>query len=166
MNAQLTTDRNDVAINGDLTRHRALLKVSGTVGTQPTFDAVLHSLATLLSNVVSFESIALLLIDPSGQRLALRALDRSHDDAAILHFPASRGFMSDIPLHVAREDLERLRARPPKPLTASDKMPPLRQSVPEFHLTSHSNIEPSLPAHFLEYRRSEHGMSLARGGAD
>jgi formate hydrogenlyase transcriptional activator len=46
-------------------------------------DAVLHSLATLLSNVVSFDDIALLLFDPSGQRLALRAFERGHDDAAI-----------------------------------------------------------------------------------
>ena len=45
-------------------------------------DAVLHSLATLLSNVVS-DNIALLFFDPSGQRLAVRALERSHDDAAI-----------------------------------------------------------------------------------
>jgi len=83
MNAKLTTDQDDVAINGDLTRYRALLKISGTVGAQPTVDAVLHGLATLLSNVVSFENIALLLSDPSGQRLALRAFERSHDDSAI-----------------------------------------------------------------------------------
>lgn len=83
MSANFTTDTGDVAINGDLTRYRALLKISGTVGAQPTFDSVLHSLATLLSNVVSFENIALLLFDPSGQRLALHAFERSHDDAAI-----------------------------------------------------------------------------------
>src|SRR5271157_3776976 len=81
MNAKLTTDQDDVAINGDLTRYRALLKISNTVGAQPTVDAVLHSLATLLSNVVSFENMALLLFDPSGERLALRAFERSHDDA-------------------------------------------------------------------------------------
>jgi hypothetical protein len=50
MSAKLTTDQDDVAINGDLTRYRALLRISGTVGAQPTVDAVLHSLATLLSN--------------------------------------------------------------------------------------------------------------------
>ena len=83
MSAKLTTDQDNVATNGDLTRYRALLKISGTVGAQPTVDAVLHSLATLLSNVVSFENIALLLFDPSGQRLALHAFERSHDDAAI-----------------------------------------------------------------------------------
>ena len=83
MSAKLTIDEDDVAINGDLTRYRALLKISGTVGAQPTVDAVLHSLATLLCNVVSFENIALLLFDPSGQRLVLRAFERSHDDPAI-----------------------------------------------------------------------------------
>jgi len=83
MSAKLTTDQDDVVINGDLTRYRALLKLSGTVGAQPTVDAVLHSLATLLSNVVSFENIALLLFDPCGQRLILRAFERSHDDRAI-----------------------------------------------------------------------------------
>ncbi len=83
MIAKLTTGQDDVAINGDLIRYRALLKISGTVGSQPTVDAVLHSLATLLSNAVSFENIALLLFDPSGQHLVLRALERSHDDLAI-----------------------------------------------------------------------------------
>src|SRR5208282_1271722 len=83
MSANLTTDQDDVAINGDLTRYRALLKISGTVGAQPAVDAVLHSLATLLSNVVSFDNIALLLFDPSGHRLVLRAFERSHDYAAI-----------------------------------------------------------------------------------
>ena len=65
-----------------LIRWPALLKISGTVGAQPPVDAVVHSLAILLSNVVSFDDIALLLFDPCGQRLARRALEGSHDDAA------------------------------------------------------------------------------------
>src|SRR5271157_4335802 len=83
MSAKLTTDQDDVAINGDLTRYRALLKISGTVGGQPTVDAVLHSLAILLSNVVSFENVALLLFDPSGQRLVQRAFERGHGNSQI-----------------------------------------------------------------------------------
>ena len=79
----MTTDQDNAAINGDLIRYRALLKSSGTIGAQPTVDAVLHSLATLLSNVVSFDNIALLLFDPSGRRLALRPFERSHDAPAI-----------------------------------------------------------------------------------
>jgi hypothetical protein len=62
MCAKLTTDQDDVAINGDLTRYRALLKISGTVGAQPTVDAVLHSLAVLLSNVVAFDHVTLLFL--------------------------------------------------------------------------------------------------------
>jgi transcriptional regulator with GAF, ATPase, and Fis domain len=83
VSAKLTTAQDDVAINGALTKYRALLKISGTIAAQSTVDAVLHSLAALLSNVVSFDDIALLLFDPSGERLALRAFERSHDDAAI-----------------------------------------------------------------------------------
>jgi transcriptional regulator with GAF, ATPase, and Fis domain len=73
MSTTLKTDQGGVAINGDLTRYRALLNISGTVGAEPTVDAVLHSLAALLSNVVAFDHIALLLFDSSGQHLILRA---------------------------------------------------------------------------------------------
>jgi formate hydrogenlyase transcriptional activator len=73
----------DVAINGDLTRYRALLKISGTVGAEPTVDAVLHSLAALLSNVVAFDHMALLLFDPSGQHLILRGFESGYDHPAI-----------------------------------------------------------------------------------
>ena len=79
----MTIDRHDVAINDDLTRYRALLKISSAVGTQPAVDAVLHSLASLLSNVVSFDDIALLLFDSSGQHLILRALEHSHEEAVL-----------------------------------------------------------------------------------
>jgi hypothetical protein len=44
---------------------------------------------------------------------------------AVLDFPASRGFMSDVPVYVAQEDLERLRARQSRVLTPSDKRPPV-----------------------------------------
>ena len=60
-------------MSAKLTTDRALLKISCTVGAQPTVDEVLRSLATLLSNVVSSENIALLLFDPSLQRLVLEA---------------------------------------------------------------------------------------------
>jgi len=83
MSAKLTTEQDDVASNGDLTRYRALLKISGTVGAQPTVDAVLHSLAVLLSNVVAFDHMALLLFDSSGQHLILRAFESGYDHPAI-----------------------------------------------------------------------------------
>ena len=44
-------------------------------------------------------------------------------NVVVLDFPASCGFISDIPVHVVREDLERLRTRQPR-VTPSDKMPP------------------------------------------
>lgn len=57
----------------DLTRYRALLKISGAVGSQPTAHAILQSLNDLLSNVVRFEAIHLFLFDASGEHLILRA---------------------------------------------------------------------------------------------
>ena len=39
MSAKLTIDQDEVAINGDLTRYRALLKMSGTEEAQPTVGA-------------------------------------------------------------------------------------------------------------------------------
>jgi len=83
MRAKLITEQDDVALNGDLTRYRTLLKIPGAVGAQRTVNAVLHSLATLLSNVVSFDDIALLLFDPSGQQLTLRALERGGDEPGV-----------------------------------------------------------------------------------
>jgi formate hydrogenlyase transcriptional activator len=76
-------DRHDVAINDDLTRLRALLKISSAAGTQPAVDAILHSLASLLSNVVSFDDIALLLFDSSSQHLTLRAFEHNHEEAVL-----------------------------------------------------------------------------------
>lgn len=83
MRAKLTIEQDDIALIGDLTRYRTLLKIPGAVGAQRTVDAVLHSLATLLSNVVSFDDIALLLFDPSGQHLTLRALERGGEDPGV-----------------------------------------------------------------------------------
>ena len=83
MTAKLTIEQDEPGIDGDHTRYRALLKISGTVGAQPTVDAVLHTLATLLSNVVAFDGMALLLFDASGKRLILRALERDRQDPGI-----------------------------------------------------------------------------------
>jgi len=57
----------------DLSRYRALLKISGAVGSQPTVHAILDSLNELLSNVVRFEAIHLFLFDASGEHLTLPA---------------------------------------------------------------------------------------------
>src|SRR5208337_4947812 len=83
MSEKLARYQNDVAVAGDLNRYHALLKVSTTVGRQGTVNAVLHSLADLLSNVVSFDNIALLLFDDSGRHLSLRAFERGQSDSGI-----------------------------------------------------------------------------------
>ncbi len=83
MSARDTTAQEQNAKTGELTRYRTLLKISTAVGTQPNVDAVVHSLADLLSNVVAFETIALLLLDTSRRRLVLRALERGQHDPGI-----------------------------------------------------------------------------------
>ncbi|HVO60126.1 MAG TPA: sigma 54-interacting transcriptional regulator [Terriglobales bacterium] len=90
MGATLTHEQSRSSERGDLTRYRALLKVSGSVGPQQTVEAVIHTVADLLSNVVSFDSIGLLLLDASGQRLTLRALEQGHQESGIeigMEFP-------------------------------------------------------------------------------
>jgi len=77
------TERDDSGKAADLTRYRALLTISGTVGAQPTVDAVLRSLAALLSSVVAFDHVALLSFDSSGQHLILRTFESGHDHPAI-----------------------------------------------------------------------------------
>jgi transcriptional regulator with GAF, ATPase, and Fis domain len=76
------TERDDAAITADLTRYRALLNISGTVGAQPTVHAVLHSLAALLSNVVAFDHAALLVrfFGPTPDSACLREQSRSFCD--------------------------------------------------------------------------------------
>jgi formate hydrogenlyase transcriptional activator len=83
MSERVTTAQDENTIAGELTRYRALLKISSAAGSQATVDAVLHSLADLLLNVVPFESIALLLFDTFGQRLTLRALEHGRHDPGI-----------------------------------------------------------------------------------
>jgi formate hydrogenlyase transcriptional activator len=83
MSGRVTTAQDQNGNAGDQNRYRALLKISSTVGSQPSVDAVVHSLADLLSNVVAFESIALLLFDTAQRRLILRALERGRHDPGI-----------------------------------------------------------------------------------
>ncbi len=64
-------------------RYHTLLKISRAAASQPNVDAVLRSLAGLLSNVVAFESIALLLLDGPRQTLTLRALEHGAQDLGV-----------------------------------------------------------------------------------
>jgi formate hydrogenlyase transcriptional activator len=59
----------------DGSRYRALLGVSTVIASQPDLQAVLHSISTLLSKVISFDSIALLLLNQHKQTTQLYALE-------------------------------------------------------------------------------------------
>jgi formate hydrogenlyase transcriptional activator len=53
-------------------RYRTLLEISSAVATQPNVEAVLRSLAGLLSNLLTFDVIALFLFDRDQRTLRLR----------------------------------------------------------------------------------------------
>jgi formate hydrogenlyase transcriptional activator len=82
MSAGFTTIEVKKTNAGELTRYSALLKISDAVGSHPSVDAVIHSFADVLSNAVSFESIALLLFD-TRHNLVFRALERGMHDPGI-----------------------------------------------------------------------------------
>lgn len=64
-------------------RYHTLLRISSAVATQPNVQAVVRSLAGLLSTVVTFDSVALLLLDDARHTLTLHALERGVDDLGI-----------------------------------------------------------------------------------
>jgi formate hydrogenlyase transcriptional activator len=64
-------------------RYRTLLKMTSTVASQPNVNAVLQSLAALLSSVVRFESVGLLLYDEARQSLTLHALEGGAHDPGV-----------------------------------------------------------------------------------
>jgi formate hydrogenlyase transcriptional activator len=64
-------------------RYHTLLKISSAAASQPNVDAILRSLAGLLSNAVPFESVALLLLDGPQKTLTLRAFERGVHDPGI-----------------------------------------------------------------------------------
>lgn len=82
MSAGFTTIEVKKTNTGELTRYSALLKISDAVGSHPSVDAVIHTFADVLSNAVSFESIALLLFD-TRHNLVFRALERGMHDPGI-----------------------------------------------------------------------------------
>jgi formate hydrogenlyase transcriptional activator len=67
----------------DGNRYRALLNVSTAIASQPDLQAVLHSISSLLSRVVPFDSISLLLLDPRQETAQLYALEASSHDPGI-----------------------------------------------------------------------------------
>jgi formate hydrogenlyase transcriptional activator len=61
-------------------RYRALLGVSTAIASQPDVQAVLHSISILLSKVISFDSIALLLLNQQNETTLLYALEAGTND--------------------------------------------------------------------------------------
>jgi formate hydrogenlyase transcriptional activator len=67
----------------DKSRYRALLGVSTAIASQPDMQEVLHSISGLLSKVVSFDSIALLLLNQENQTTLLCALEAGTYDPGV-----------------------------------------------------------------------------------
>lgn len=67
------TDLNQLATQDR--RYRALLEVSAAIASQPSLQAVLESISTLLSKFIPFESIGLLLLDENRGAVRLHALE-------------------------------------------------------------------------------------------
>jgi len=107
------------AYQRDLTRERdrlsLLLEINNHVVTSLDIKDLFRAASASIRKHFENDFTSFMLFDGRSDRLK----------AVVLDFPASRGFMSDIPVHVAQEDLERLRARQPRLLTPSDKMPPV-----------------------------------------
>ena len=108
------------AYQRDLTRERdrrsLLLEINNHVVTILDINDLFRAASASIRKHFANDFTSFMLFDGRSDRLKVVVLD----------FPASRGFMSDIPVqHVAQEDLERLRARQPRVLTPSDKMPPV-----------------------------------------
>ena len=107
------------AYQRDLTRERdrlsLLLEINNHVVTILDINHLFRAASASIRKHFANDFTSFMLFDGRSDRLKVVVLD----------FPASRGFMSDIPVHVAQEDLERLRARQPRLLTPSDKMPPV-----------------------------------------
>ncbi len=64
-------------------RYRTLLEVSTAVVLQPDVHAVLHSISTLVSKVVPFDSIALLLLNQDNGTARLYALESGFQDFGV-----------------------------------------------------------------------------------
>jgi len=105
------------AYQRDLTRERdrlsLLLEINNHVVTILDINDLFRAASASIRKHFANDFTSFMLFDGRSDRL----------NVVVLDFPASRGFMSDIPVHVAQEDLERLRARQPRLLTPSDKMP-------------------------------------------
>ena len=64
-------------------RYRALLDVSSAAAEQPTVEALLHSLRSVLSHVSAFHGAGLYLLSDDGKTLQLVAMERPADGPPI-----------------------------------------------------------------------------------
>lgn len=64
-------------------RYQTLLDVSSAIAAQPSVEAILQSLRSLLSSVVMFESVSLLLLDSTKQSVRLVAFDRAPNSPSL-----------------------------------------------------------------------------------
>lgn len=69
--------------NAAESRYRALLDLSNAISAQPNVQAVLHSLRTLLSAIIVFDSVSLLSLDPSGKIARVIAFELAPEAPAI-----------------------------------------------------------------------------------
>jgi formate hydrogenlyase transcriptional activator len=107
------------AYQSDLTRERdrlsLLLEINNHVVTILDINDLFRAALASIRRPFASDCTSVMLFDGRSDRL----------NVVVLDFSARRGFMSDVPVPVAQEDLERLRARQPRVLTPSDKMPPV-----------------------------------------
>ena len=107
------------AYQHDLTRERdrlsLLLEINNHVVTILDINDLFRAASASIRKHFANDFTSFMLFDGRSDRL----------NVVVLDFPAGRGFMSNIPVPVAQQDLEWLRARQPRVLTPSDKMPPV-----------------------------------------
>ena len=108
------------AYQRDLARERdrlsLLLEINNHVVTILDINDLFRAASASIRRHFANDFTSFMLFENHSNRLNVVALD----------FPGSRGFMSDVPVQqVPEEDMDRLRARRPRVLTPSDKMPPV-----------------------------------------
>jgi len=98
-------------------RYRTLLDVSTAIAAQPNVQAVLHSLRSLLSATVDFDSISLFLLDPTGKLARIIAFDQTIEapsievgtQISIAGTSIEKAINEQIPIHVPDAQSEILR---------------------------------------------------------
>jgi formate hydrogenlyase transcriptional activator len=143
MNRQIMTEQDRQGNAEGQGRYRTLLKLSSAAASQPNVEAVLRSLAGLLSSVVPFESVALLLLEGPRKTLTLRALERGVHDPGIeigtelpyVDTAIGRALEKQVPVFVPDAEQEMLKT----PELASRINPAVLQSAYVFPVSTSRN---------------------------